>query len=88
MNTRDTADSCCRYCDANWTEDSTAHLGVDVVRLRDGTRKAILMACCATAREFVLLFGYRTVYGQPLATTLQEMGCDPTQVTTWENDWP
>lgn len=75
----------CPACGADWLADPIAHLGVDVLHLRDGVREAVLVPCCGYTQQAVLEDGYRAVYGQELATTLQELGHAPASVSTWED---
>ena len=74
----------CPACGADWLADPIAHLGVDVLHLRDGVREAVLVPCCDYTQQAVLEDGYRAVYGQTLAATLLELGCDPATVQTWK----
>lgn len=75
----------CPACGADWMDDPIAHLGVDVLHLPDGVREAVLVPCCDYTQQAVLEDGYRAVYGQTLAATLLELGCDPATVQTWED---
>jgi hypothetical protein len=74
----------CPNCGVDWLTEHHAHMGVDIIRLADGSREAQLLACCVATQQQVLMRGYAAVYGQQLTKTLAELGLSPEQVRTWE----